>query len=239
MNTNHENNGLVRLVNDLYAVQHDDILYDEAVVLMQRCADGLLSDEESQAQFPKLWRYFKLDPDSYDEYKMLMDLAQLEMAGQLSQPAYIPPMPTEEPTGIRRWFKGVKDVIRASFSGFTMQPSLVRRTRTHMLGFEPVEMEFEEGNLIITFELANDANSSTERPLRKLHCFVETEDEALEERLEFTPVCLQEASSGMLVQEGALNELGDVTFSSLPAGDYTFRLYLAGQEYVVEQLIIP
>ena len=237
MDINHENNGLVALVVDIYAQQDNDISYDEAVVLMERCVKELLSDEQSKAQFPLLWRYFELYPDCYQEYQMLMDIARLEAAGQLSQPADIPPMPTEKP--IRRWFEGVKDVISVFFSGFTIQESLVRRTGPHTREFEPVEMELEEGNLIITFDLANDTNSSTELPLRRLHCFIETEEEALEERLEFTPVCLQQASSGVLVQEGTLNELGDVTFSSLPGGYYTFRLYLAGQEYVVEGLIIP
>lgn len=228
--------GLFRLINDIYMSQEDDIGFgcDAAAASMERCAEGLLSDEGSRAQYPKLWRHFHFCQDCADEYQMLMDIALLEAAGGLIKAKSLPPIPTEQRTGFSSWFQDAKEAISALFTGFTMQPATVRRSTTLMV--EPVEIELDEGNLILTFDVT--ANSK-ETQLRDMHCFVETEDEALEEILEFAPVWLQKGPDGPVIQEQALNDTGDVTFSFLSPGHYTFRLYLAKQEYVVENLVLP
>ncbi len=59
MYTSHENQAFLRLVKDSYAVQDDDIFCDEVTLLMERCAEQLLSDEQSRAQYPQLWRHFR------------------------------------------------------------------------------------------------------------------------------------------------------------------------------------
>lgn len=236
MDINHKNNGLAPLVVDIYAQRDDDIFYDEAVVLMERCAEELLSDEQAQAQFPLLWRYFELYPDSYQEYQMLMDIARLEAAGELKVPESIPPMPTEQRKGISSWFQESKEAITALFSGFTMQSAALHRRRSMALTYEAVEVELEEGNVLITF---NVVANSTNPQRRDLHCYVETEEETLDDMLEFAPVWLQQAGTSPVVQEQALNEMGDASFSFLSPGDYTFRLYLATQEYVVENVVVP
>lgn len=243
MNTTYENNGLIRLAHDIYTVRHDEISYDEAAVLMERCADELLSDEESKAHFPQLWRYFKYSPDCYQEYQMLMDLARIEAAGELKVPETIPPMPTEKARGITEWFEGAKEAIGtlfSGFSGFTIQPAAQYRTGSMGLTYEAIEVELDEGHLLITFDVKPN---KSDPQLRDLHCYVETEEETeentIEEMLEFAPVWLQQAANGAVVQEQALNELGDVTFCLVSPGDYTFRLYLAGQEYVVENVVVP
>ena len=236
MEIHHENNDLLRLVVDIYAQRDDDIFYDEAVVLMERCAEELLSDEQSKAQFPQLWRYFDFYPDGYREYEMLMDMARLEAAGGLKVPESIPAMPTEQTKGIGSWFEGAKQTIGTLFSGFRMQSATRQRTRSMAQIYQPVEIELDEGNLLVTFDVvANPTNPQR----RDLHCYVETEEEMLEDILEFAPVWLQQAGSGLVVQEQALNEMGDATFSFVSPGDYTFGLYLATQEYVVENVVVP
>lgn len=239
MQTHYEGIGLFRLINDIYMSQEDDIGFgcDAAAATMERCAESLLSDEESQAQYPKLWRHFHFCEDCRDEYQMLMDIAQLEAAGGLIEPKSIPPIPTEQPTSFALWFQDAKEAIIAIFTGFPRQPATMRRSRNQSFEpVEPAEIELDEGNLILTFDVT--ANSK-EPDLRELFCFVEKEDEALQETLEFAPVWLQQGPGGPVIQEQALNDKGNVTFSFLSPGPYTFRLYLAGQEYVVEKLVLP
>ncbi len=131
-------------------------------------------------------------------------------------------------------FQGAKEAIDTLFSGFTMQPAALHCTQSMALIYEPVEVELDE--LVITFDVKPNKSDPQSRDL---HCYVETEDETLEEMLEFAPAWLQQAPDGAVVQEQALNELGDVTFSFVSPGDYTFRLYLAGQEYTVENVVVP
>lgn len=236
MEKNSQNNGLARLVQNIEAVRDDDLWYDEAMWLMQRCADELLSDDASQAQYPQLWQFFRLNPECYEEYQMLMDLARLEAAGGLIQPVTIPPMPSQKPSGIGSWFNDTKEAMTALFSGFSRQVAMAHRSLSTTLKFEPVEVELDDGALLITFDVEVNA---TDQQRRNLHCWVETEEEAVEAQFEASPVWLQQGYSQLIVQEQALNELGDVTFSLVSSGEYTFRLYLAGQEYVVEKLVLP
>lgn len=234
MYINDENRGVFRLVHDIYAVQDDDIACDEAAIQMDRSTEELLSDEQSRLQFPLLWRHFRLCQDCMEEYQMLIEIARLEAAGGLKKPDKIPPRPREVQP-LFDW-SHLKDAITALFSGFTMplQPAAVLRNTA--LTFEPVELELDDGNLIMTFDLVSN---STDSQLWDLHCWVESEEEAVEEMFEFAPVWLQRGAEGPVVQEQALNELGDVIFSFLSPDHYTFGLYLAGQEYIVHNLVLP
>jgi hypothetical protein len=224
-----EQDSLARLVQDVFATRDDEIQCEEAGILIARCADALLSDDESRRQYPALWHHFRFCPDCAQEYRMVLDLAQLEAAGQLERPAHIPPLP--DGGGPALWARA-KDALTALFPGFP--PTLVEAvTRGDAWGFEPVEVTLAQGELQIAFDVAPNERDAD---LRDLFCTVSAADP---ESLEGAPVWLQLGDEGPAVREKALDELGDVAFARLSPGRYALRLHLAGREYVVTGIVLP
>lgn len=222
-----EQNSLARLVRDVFATRDDEIQCEEAGILTARCADALLSDDESRRQYPALWQHFRFCPDCAQEYRMAIELAQLEATGKLERPAHVPPLP--DGGGPTVW-KRAQDALTALFPGFT--PAQVEAlTRGDDWGLEPVELAL--GQLQIALDVAPNERDAG---LRDLFCTVSAPDQ---ESLEGAPVWLQLGDEGPAVREGALDELGDVSFARLPPGKYALCLRLAGREHVVTGIVLP
>lgn len=228
---NGEANALSRLVEAIF-IGESEVQCKEAGILMARCAHALLSDEESRQQYPALWHHFRLCPDCAEEYRLLIELAQLQADGQLDQPTHIPPPPEKRrSTG---WTQAA-DAIKAAFPGFApaLAGALMRGTD---LGIEPIDVILAESKLRISF----DVTSSEQDPGRRnLFCTVSTGDETLRAAREGSPVWLQIGDEKPVVLEEALNELGDAAFTRLLPGRYALRLYLAGEEYIITGILLP
>jgi hypothetical protein len=226
---NNEQNSPAHLVRDIFATRDDEIQCKEAGTLIVRCADALLSDEQARRQYPALWHHFRFCPDCAQEYRMVIELARLEAAGQLERPAHIPPLPDGGGPTVWKW---ATDALTALFPGFPL--ALVEDgARSKDWDFEPVEVTLAQGELQIALDTAtNELNAG----LCDLFCTVST---AAQETLEGAPVWLQLGDEGPAVREEALDELGDVSFARLQPGRYTLRLHLAGREYVVTGIVLP
>lgn len=224
--------GLTHLVNDIFNTEMQEIQCAEAAEQMVLCADALLSDEESQRRYPQLWRHMRVCVDCAREYQMLMELAHLESAGQLSRPADIPPIPDSSESSL---LSRIERSVRAIFPGFAPDLSAAL-TRSERLGTEPVEVEFGDGDVVITL----DVDKSEQHPsTRDLFCQIEVADGELMSQLESQPVWLRISQTDAIVQDQALDEMGDSCFSSIEPGTYDLHVSLGGQEYVVQGIGIP
>jgi hypothetical protein len=108
--------GPQRLVQDIFATGDDEIQCDEAHSLIAACLDAALSDEQSQQQHPALWRHFRFCSDCTEEYRILMEVAAAERAGQLDRIVHVPPLPDG---GKPPLWNRAKETIRASWPGLT------------------------------------------------------------------------------------------------------------------------
>lgn len=97
-------------------------------------------------------------------------------------------------------------------------------------------MALAEGEIRVSFDVAANEEDTG---LRDLFCTVSADDEALRAAFEGSSVWLQVEDDGPILQEKALDELGDVAFSRLSPGRYALRLYLNKREYVVTGVILP
>ena len=98
---NQANNKAKRLLEDIFAVQDEEISCDEAAILMARNAVDLYTDDEARQLYPALWRHFHFCPNCAAEYDLLMDLARQEGREGWIQPAQIPPRPADDPKARR------------------------------------------------------------------------------------------------------------------------------------------
>ncbi len=231
-----EYNELRRLVNNIYVAQDDDIQCDKATTLMMQSAEATLPDEISRKQFPALWSHFEVCADCVREYTMLVRLAQLEAAAQLPQLKQFPPPPSKDHG--RKWAT-VKDTIAKTMTGFAAMPEWAFRQHKGVpqgTGFEPVIIELETEKAQI--ELIADMNTLNHENY-DLICTVEILDAAWNVFLEGTPIQLQQGVDGPIIQEETLDELGELAFANLAAGEYTLRLSLGGREYAVTNINLP
>ena len=223
---------LSRLLRDTYSTTEDEIYYDEASILMARCADALLSEEESRLQYPQLWRYFELYPDSKVEYDMLMALAHMNATGELKTPDKLPPRPDLN----RPPKRSPGDIIHQAFPGFPQLSPGLAPTRSSYQTLEPVEISLEQGELTLSLNFL----PNTDTPAAwDLLCTVSSTNEQLTAILEFAPLWLQQKEIGPTISQVALSKEGDGAFYAVEPGDYTLHLQLGGREYVVTELLLP
>jgi hypothetical protein len=220
-----------RLVRHIYTTQSDEIQCDQAADLMVLSTAALLSGEESRQQYPALWRHLERCVDCAAEYRMLLELTQMDVEGALPPAVAIPPVPAREQRASVQW---LQDALTVLFPGFS--PALSSAlARGETLGLEPVLMPLS-GN--ISLELDVDRNA-TDPSHRDLFCRVEAADPALLLDLEGTPLWLQVEDEGPVVQEQVLDDLGGAIFSALQPGVYNLYLQMNRQVYVVRALVLP
>jgi len=220
-----------RLLDDIFATSYNELQCDMADTLMAKSTHDGLSDEESQRQYPLLWQHFQFCPDCAEEYRMLVTLTHLEMTGQLQKPSRIPPIPgVTKPSLIKQ----IKEIIAKQFPGFQPALTLAIERGSGSLDMEPVEIELDM-NYAVQFDLTPDEENTI---YRHLYCTLLAEDDALVATNEGCSVWLQ-VSDGGIVQEGAIDELGDFAFFHIKPDDYLIGLSLSGQEYVISNISVP
>ncbi len=221
-----------RLIHDIYVTSDKEIFYDEALVLMARCADALLSEDEARLQYPQLWHYFDLYPEVKVEYDILMGLARMDAAGEQKTPENLPPRPDLK----RRSQRDLLEVIRQTFSGFPQLSLDLATTRGAYRTIEPVEVTLGQGEATLSL---NILPSIDEPRTWDLLCTVSSPEKQFEEKLEFAPLWLQQDENGPILKETALSKEGDGNFSALAPGNYVLHLRLGNHEYVVTELTLP
>ena len=220
--------GVIRLVQDIYATRDDEIQCDTASELMVLCADGVLADHEARQQYPALFRHFRFCPDCAAEYNMLMELAQLEANDQLSQPITAPPLPREKPSG-SLLSQAAEIVHRLRFPGFLAgAASVAVRGAT---ASAPVKVDLRGSDL--TLEIVK-RRSSIHPDLWVLQCTVKTTIADVTAQWEGSPIRLQSEASGALEEVLMLDALGEVIFDQVEPGRYMLYFRLLDQAYTVE-----
>ncbi len=227
-----EEKNIKQLVQDIFATRDGEIQCRKACILIARCSDALLSDNEAKRQHPQLWHHLGLCPDCAEEYRAVMALARAEATDRLSQTRPVPPVPDEKE--LRMWQK-VETTISVLFSGFSSSMAAAV-TRGEERIFEPVTVEFPEDGVTVTLDVA-PASSNPQR--RDLYCTVILEGNLWNEQLEGAPIWLQTSSHQVVIAERALDELGDALFDGLAPGTYDLRLFLAGREHRIHQIEVP
>lgn len=222
---------LTRLVEDIFATRGDEVHGDTVEAQMILATEAQLADSDSQQRYPAMWHHFRFDPDAEREYRMMMELVQMEAAGELAQPARIPAPPPKDDFGFGQQ---IRNAVSAVFAGFAPATASAL-TRGESMGVEPVEIEFADGAFVIEVDV-DIAESSPE--LRDLFCRVMIDDE-LANQLEAAPILLQTGAGGPILQEESLDELGDATFTNVEPGSYTIHLQLTDQQYTIENVTIP
>ncbi|MCA9950031.1 MAG: hypothetical protein KDE48_10320 [Anaerolineales bacterium] len=235
----HDNNAKFKqFVEDIFATKEEEISCETAATWMAAAASEHLSDAQSKQKFPQMWTHFHFCSDCRDEYMLLMDLAQQDAAGTLTVPANFPPRPAKAADG------GLLDRLKAAvqilFTGF--EPAVAQAVRSSQIGLfaDPTELTFDEA-LIVLFDLTvNQDNEAT----RDLHCTIELSDDVTSSSeitsmlFEGAPVWLLSAGEAVL-QEQAVDKLGDVSFYSIAPGEYGLLFILGGRDYLVNNLVIP
>jgi hypothetical protein len=230
MPMNEEEKRLTKMLEDVFATQESEIYCDAASTQMIQSAQMQLSDEKSQQRFPELWHHFRVCSDCQEEYRMMHDMIHLEETGQLEYPQVIPPVPDRQHSP--RW--SLQDAISRIFPGFP--PSLASAlARGEDLGVEPAEIALEDQ---VRLELDVGIHE-TNQDLRDLFGNVLTDNERLEARLEGTPIWLQLEADGPIIQEEALDEFGDFSFTGIAPGQYALRLQITGKMFIVSDINVP
>lgn len=225
---------ITHLVRDIFITQDNEIQCEQAQIQIVRSLQGaaLLSEEASRQQFPLLWHHFRFCPHCARDYKMFRELTRADAAGMLDYPTHVPSRPDLNDASI--WSRA-KDAISALFPGFAPTMSLTLQ-RGASLDIEPTEVLLNDGEVSVSFDLEVHENDPARRDL---FCTVVSQEEALEENLEGCLICLQLGYKGPVVHEEALDLFGEVTFSAVQPGRYTWQLNLAGQVYAVLGLELP
>jgi hypothetical protein len=200
---------LARLVQDMFETQDEEIQCEEAGVLIGRSADALLSDEDSQKQYPALWRHFHFCSNCAEEYALAMELARLEAAGQLEQPT-LAPSPSgwilPAPVLAGRWFTAPLLAQARSAAG---QPAAFER---HLLLSEVVKTPWGLAGLEIVAQ--RESGSSDQIEIGVNVAFEQPVNESIRATLRYAG----EAATSVLDEHGharftdiALNGLFDVS----------------------------
>lgn len=230
---NKSDRNMNRLLQDIWATEEGEIACDAAAILMARAAAVPLSDELARRQYPELFHHFRFCSACAAEYKMLMELAGALVANELTTPASLPPLPAPGQPTIWQY---AHDAIIALFPSFS--PSLAQQVLRggDTLNFDPVAVILAEGAIQVDFDLEVDEGNPA---LRQLHGTVFVTNTEVQAKLEESPVWLQVGSEGPAIHTSRLNDLGDFTFNHLLPGQYSLRLHLAGQEYIITHINIP
>lgn len=221
-----------RLVNDIFKTRPDEIQYDQAMRLMEHCAAELLADEQAQHRYPQLWRYFEIYPHIKAEYDMLMELARMDAAGQVSKPDRLPPLPGLEDTSQEA--VSLQSVVRALFPGFSTPQFALARRADAGASFAPVAIQLNDG-----LSLECEIHPHSNRPESwDLFCTLLPGVPELAEALEFSSAWLVN-ETGILSQEATIDASGDLAFEQLLSGTYALHFNLSGQEYTITGLQLP
>lgn len=229
---------LRRLKADINSTSDFEVYCSRVGILIARCTQALLTNDESHRQYPEMWQHFRFCADCAAEYGMAMDVARMEQSEPFAEIKCMPPRPD---AGSPFVWRQAKDAILALFPGFS--PALgAALTRSGAVASdldlaEPVGVTLGEGQgLRIEFELAvNEQN----RKLRDLFCILWTDDDEIRNALEAAPVWLKAGDQGSAVRKGAWDDLGEVSFSAIQPGEYSLHLQVAGQEYDVLGIRVP
>lgn len=227
-----DQNNDVALVTAIFDTTPNEIQCDIASDIMSRSAEQRLSSEESQAQFPTLWQHFRMCPDCYREYQMLVELIRLEDTDQLVEPTTIPTVPVGQNLS---WLTRLEDALTTVFAGF-QSATAAPNVRGETLGVEPVQLTVGDGRIALAFDVER---SEQDPQQRDFFCLVEVLTDEDTSLLEAAPVWLQLGDDGPVLYEATLDELGETVFVNLPPARYTFWLRIGQQRYGVKDLIIP
>jgi hypothetical protein len=143
----------------------------------------------------------------------------------------MPPPPRQDESSLAQ---RLRDAFSAFFPDFP-PTAAAAPVRGATQGAEPASVELADGNILV--ELDVDVHSEAQE-LRDLFCRVEALDEENQTRLPGAPLWLQVEESGAVIQEQALDDLGDAMFTGLQPGAYTLLLHIGGQDYAIRNVII-
>lgn len=220
-----DNQQLANMVDQIMGSQ-DDLICDDALVLIARITAIGLSETQSRHQYPALWQHLGFCPDCADTYTLSAELHAL--SAESAPPVEIPPRPrtTQLPLLTR-----VQNVVKQTFPGFSVQTAVAVRSDSPQ---RSVTSTFSLGEIEI--ELAITPNKSNRQQYDLLGT-VFSENHALENALEGATALLQQNET--IVQEKAINELGDFVLSNLDTQQtYDLHLIIVDQHYWVHQLTL-
>ena len=220
--------GAKRLLEDIFTTQGNEITCSEAGRLIGLAADLVLSDAEAQERFPALFTHLRFCPDCTEEYRMVSDYARREAAGQLRIPGKIPPVPAEFLAPVRPEGKGA--LIRTLFGGFSLAVASSAMRGANEQWQATITLS-DQLQVAIQAEI-----SSTDSELRTLHFQLSSPAPASPPP---TAGSVQLEAGGAVEQDALLDNFGAAVLLDVLPGVYQLRLRLAGQEYLLEEFVIP
>ena len=223
-----ESNGADQLIRDIFSTSEAEIQCDEAIYHLARAAAQQLDETAFATQFGALKQHLAFCTNCREEFALLQELAQ-EEAGQAITAPYAPPLPEN---GRFPVWERAKNLLNIQFPGFA--PLLgTALSRGEELGFEPTAVSLPETSFTLELDVGISEMDASEREL-----FITLlADNA--EAIEGSSLWLHRDINGPVIQEQALNALGDVTFTQLQPGTYALRLFLADRHYAISAIQLP
>lgn len=207
-----------RLSEDIVLSRSDEIQCDAALHLMAEITNPYLSVEESKRLYPQLWRHFHFCPRCAEEYTTLLNILQapeMEMAT-----IRVPSLPKSE-----NWSTILLRKLGDTVKSIAVQPQLGWQVRGAEQKVYTATIDGFTANIAIQQNLRDDQ-------LFDLICTFASDIEVDQTALEGSQVSLLETSTGTFVQEGTLDENGDVILSQVPSTTYKLLL----QPFLFEQI---
>lgn len=225
-----------RLLADTFATTADELQCDAVDTQMVLCAEALLDERQAAQRYPALFRHFHVCPDCRAEYNLLVQLAQMQRAGEFAQapaipaiPALITPVTTIVATA---WPQRLVSIL---FPGFvpTLAGATVRGSND--FAFLPVMVHLgDDDRLQIEFAIAP---STIQPALRSLYCTITSSDPTL--LATSARIWLATDDSPRRQQEQQLIDTDEIVFDELAPGRYHLHFALSEQEYVVNAIDLP
>lgn len=244
--TNSANRAVAQFLDDIFATQPHEIDCDEAEIAIANCAASGLSDEEARRRHRDLFTHFRFCSDCAEEYQMVTTYMRQKAAGQIKQPARIPPVPklfpvvaSVPPPSIldeigRRIFGPIREGIDQVADAMTPR-NLAGAFRSIALSAERKAIPMEGGEVTAI----PSVKPETEEPeLRRLLCTIKTTNPDLKAKLASASIWVTKEGDDTTLQEHDLNKFGEVTFTKLSPGTYSLHWLLADREFVLPGLEI-
>ncbi|MFN8443429.1 MAG: hypothetical protein U0175_21815 [Caldilineaceae bacterium] len=219
-----------RLAQTIYATRDHEINCDQAAIQMAQRFAQALSETQAEQVYPDLFFHFRFCSDCVAEYKLLLELAQMEADGDFAQPGRTPPRPDQRTVAER-----IGEIIERVFGGFVLpSPQLAGgRARGAKLGIAPVITQLTP-QLSVTLDVDQSESNAN---LRSLLCTIEST--AAEELAQIEGIVIQlEDASGQMAEE-SLDAFGSALFDLIAPGNYHLHFQLLGQAYTVRTITIP
>ena len=220
---------LSRLISDAFATKESGIQCDEAVFQMARAATANLHDIDVKRQFIALWQHLELCTNCTAEFNLLQEVMQAE---SVETRLHIPPPPDNGRFPI---WQLAKNALHIQFPGFSPAFSHAL-TRGEELGVEPTTVPLPIIPFSIEFDVGINEDDSNQRDL--FITFL-NDSPTQTETVEGRSLWLQKDIRGPILQEQVLDELGDATFTHIHPGNYTLRLHLPKQQYIISPITLP